>query len=431
MSTISTALECTAGRARTFSRGTPNDDGSYGGLFTGTETITANVWAADSQSVLLTVSGPPKCSWTAAATSYWQVTLADTDTASLTPGIYRFEVVSTTATSGETARLFEGTLEVTSSPGSSSAAPPDLITAYYFFKLTSESEWTIGQQESVPDMITAACDAFRSWCNNPFWQSTYTKEFVPGLDGVVRLDYVPVNQVFYVRSVPEDVLTVQNTSAQIAYAGFATTGDIQGGQTITGVSLSWTTNGTPSSTTVTLSANETLSSLATAINAVGSGWSATTNSSYNSFPVTVLQGGLTAQGCATGDPGATFWAYSETLAGAHLDHDNGQRNGMLVTGEQGARLAMRWGPGGEDMFGFSQNTQGKVLVSYNAGFAVIPRDVQQAVAHLTKYGLERLASDQTLKSEKAGEYQYELKEELDFMPKAVKEVANRYRIVNA
>ena len=83
------------------------------------------------------------------------------------------------------------------------------------------------------------------------------------------------------------------------------------------------------------------------------------------------------------------------------------------------------------MFGNSQNVQGKVLVSYNAGYATIPRDVQQAVVFLAKYGLERLASDQTVKSETAGEYSYDLKDELNFMPTAVKQVVNRYRIVNA
>jgi hypothetical protein len=248
---------------------------------------------------------------------------------------------------------------------------------------------------------------------------------------VVRLDYVPVNQVYYVRGIPQDVLTITNTSAQIAYAGFTITGDVQGGQTITGMTLTAVLNGVTTATPVVYSANETIGTLATAITAVGSGWSAVANSSYTSWPVTSLQGGLVAQGCASTDDGATLWIYSSDIS-AHLDHDNGQKTGMLVTGRQGSALALKWGPGGEILFSDNNaDVQGKVLVSYNAGYATIPRDIQQAVVHLTKYGLERLASDQTIKSEQAGEYKYDLKEELDFMPLAVKQVVNRYRIVNA
>ena len=43
MSITATALELTAGRTQTFARSTPNADGSYGGVYTGTEVITANI----------------------------------------------------------------------------------------------------------------------------------------------------------------------------------------------------------------------------------------------------------------------------------------------------------------------------------------------------------------------------------------------------
>ena len=428
---IPITLECTAGRTQTFSRSTPNADGTFGGLFAGTETITATVWPADSQAYSLQVSGSPYCIWTNAALTQWAVTLQDSATATLAPGIYRFEVTSTTSTSGETGRLFEGFLEVTSSAGSSSANPPDLITAYYAFKLLSGMTLTVAQQETVPDLITAASSAIRRFCfGRNFDIRTYVEEYDVALDGTVRLYQVPVNIVTRVQAQPSTALTVWNssTSVQFGQIYFTYTGQFDGSgtnaQTVTGVNLAWTSNGTAYSQAITFTTGMTCSGLATAISAVGSGWTATADSVLGAWPVTEIISGYVGQGVVQGQ-GAQLMVYSTDLSEARIDN---QSTGILWCGRQWPGIGPKWGP---DWLAYDQPTatNGKVKITYTAGFTTIPTPVQLACAELVKFQLYRLRTDFLLKSESAAEYSYDLNDKaIMALPPHVQQGLSQYRL---
>jgi hypothetical protein len=98
---------------------------------------------------------------------------------------------------------------------------------------------------------------------------------------------------------------------------------------------------------------------------------------------------------------------------------------MLYVGQQrgGNILANRWGPGGQELWGDTNDNPGEVKVTYQAGFSTIPADVQNATVQLVKYMLELLKQELLLKSEAAGDYRYELSlESVSAMPKPVWEM---------
>ena len=422
-------LECTAGRTQTFSRATSNADGTYGGIFNGSETITATVWPADSEAYVLRVVGSPACIWTNAALTQWAVTFNDAATASLTPGTtYRFEVTSTTSTIGQTARLFEGLLEVTSSAGMTMPIPPDLITANYCFQMLSGVTLTVAQQEQVPALISSASSLLREKCNERYFDlRTLTEDYEVTLDGYLRLRQEPVQIVTRVQGQPNLALTVTNSSAQTAQVYFSFTG-YDGGygvnaKTATGITLVQTTNGVPATPVTCLFATyPTITLLANAIMATGVGWRASVMTPYGGWASTELTGGFVGQGCAPGaipTGGALFNVLTD------LDGCKRRPNSpMLYVGTQYINSdAQRWGPGGDQFFDDNSITQGVVRVTYQAGFSVIPADVQNATAQLVKYMLELLKQELLLKSEQAGGYQYELAPEMvNAMPKPVWEM---------
>lgn len=414
-----------------------NLDGTVPTTFLNTDTLTSTIWLAQSEASVAT----PTVAWFAAASCQFTVTISATQSALLTiDTVYNLQVFATR--SGVPYCIGWLYLQVIPAAGSQAAAiPADLITGAYAAQMLMRLSLDSSQLEMIPTLITSASTAVRRWCNDrDFTQQTYTKEFPVGQGSVVRLAQMPVNQVFRVQAVPQVSLTISNTSTsvQTAQAYFAVTGDYTAGQTVTGITLNWTSNGTLTTTTVTYTANETISALATAINAVGSGWSAlvttgATSQGYGSWPVTELTGGYQGQGCLQGQ-GAQFYCYSTDLSDYHFLADDGRATGMLCCSYSGGSVnSPRWGPDWAAWSdgGFDNQLEGRVKVTYNAGFAIIPGPVQLATAELVIAGLQRLGTDFTLKSEKAKDYSYELAPMIKGMPAHVQEGLSQYRIANA
>jgi len=340
-----------------------NNDGLPAtGIYTSGSVLSAIIYEGQNQAVIATLAAP---TWftatTPTQTGYGQgqfsLAIAGTFTASLNPaGEYYIQVSQTTG--GVTSIVWMGRLKILATPGSTSSSPPDLITLDYAFAAMSELALTDGQRDFVPYLVTAASHAIRKACfNRHFDLRTLTEIYPVSLDGFVRLYQVPVNQVIRVQASPQLALTVQNNSSsvQFAQAYFASTGQFDGygtnAQTLTGMILNWITSGTLTTTTITFTAHQTIASLATAINAVGSGWSAIADSVLELWPVIELDGGYVAQGCAMNaspSTGASFNVLMD-LANCQLAPD-GQATGMLWVGRQSANTdSNRWGPGGDSM----------------------------------------------------------------------------------
>jgi hypothetical protein len=431
--TIPITLELTSGRSRTFSRATPNDDGTFGGIFGGTETITATIWPADSQVAVLTVAGAPN-TWIDAALSQWSVTFVDAQTAGLVPGVYRLEVTSSTSVSGETARLFEGLLEVTSSAGTFQAVPSDLITAAYCAKQLTGLVLSAAEIEVLPDRITAACDYVRKWCGQrDFTLLTYTEEYYPEYDGTIALKQMPVQYVSRARGYLQTALSISNPSSanQIAYVGFSYSGDVWAGtQVTTGLILTSVASGVVTVINLPWTAYPLIANLTAAINSAGFGWTCLSQT-FGAWPVTELTNGYVATGAVTADAGGVnLKVYSQDLGCSKLN----QRTGVMSVGlGAGGGFGFYGFRGGYDWAAQDSqdetNDSGRVLVTYTAGFTVIPPAIQQFTAELVKASIVRFRRDHLLKSEHAGQYSYEITDkDLGAMPIAVKEQASLYRI---
>ncbi len=308
---------------------------------------------------------------------------------------------------------------------------PDLITLDYATLALAIYPLNAAQTAFIPSAITAASSAIRRYCGDrDFTQLTYTKDFAV-IQGQVRLDQFPVNQIIRAQSQPTNALTISNGSAQTAQALFTYTGTSWLGQTATGITLNWTTNGTPSTTSVAFAPDMVLNDLMTLINAVGSGWNASLNGQFGNWAVTELVGGYIGRGATSGG-GAIFSVYSQDLTSACYFQDNGQLIGIVNVGQQWSDgIGARWGPN----FGFwsTPTSQSNLIhIIYNAGFATIPADLQEATVETVKAIMVRLLLDPYLQSEQADRYSYTTMLNLiRGLPQWVRDILSTYRIHNA
>jgi hypothetical protein len=414
------------------------------GVFLAGTTLSASVWEGQNQATIFS----PAVSWAKSTptvpvqTGYDQgqvaLSIAASQTATLDPSGEYYLLIDET-TQGVTAPVIECRLKILATPGSVVQAPPDLITYDYAEAQLTDANLTDAQRDNLPYLVSAASQAVRVFCKDRYFDlRTVSEKYDVALNGEVRLYQVPILQILRVQGQPALALTVANNSqsVQAAQAYFTFTG-VPGGyatnaQTATGMYLTWVSNGTPANATVPYTANMTVSQLATAIAATGSGWTATANSGYGNWPVTELDGGFVGQGCALsaipGD-GAQFNVLLD-LTDTYLDNPN---RGFLWVGRQTVNSnALRWGPGGDQLFGSSSGTQyqlGQVKVTYQAGHAIIPSEVQYWTAQLVKWFIEVSKQELLLMEEKAADYSYKLSEEMVHrMPKTVREGLAPYRL---
>jgi len=416
-----------------------NNDGTYAtNVYTSGSVLSASVWQGQNQASLFS----PTVAWQttnpvtgASQTGYTQgqisLTIAASSTVGLDPsGEYYLLVTQTTG--GVSSAVWEGRLKILATPGSVVNQPPDLCTYDFAEAYCSSANLTDTQRDNIPWLVSAASTAIRRRTNRNFDLRTYVKKFDVTIYGVARLDQIPVQQILRVQGPQQLALTIANnsTSVQFAQAYFAYSGQVDGYgsniQTATGITLNWVSNGVASNQTVNFTANETISALASAINAVGNGWSAVADSSaggYGSWPVTELDGGYVGQGAAlSASPGtgAQFYVLTD-LSNACLDDP--MRGFLSVGRQQGNFNAGRWGPGGDSLWNSpTSQAANQVKVTFMAGQSTIPMEIQIQCAQLCKWKLEISKQELLLKSETAADYTYMLSEEMVHnMPRPVQE----------
>ncbi len=405
-----------------------NDDGSVATQFLDSDTLTGTVWLPPSS--VAVISFTP--TWFNSALCQVTVNLTNVQTATLSAdALYNLQVFATR--SGTTYCTHWVYLFIDPSAGAQVyAGPPDLITLEYASVALSIFPMNPAQLNYLPQAISAASAAIRRYTGDrDFTRTTYVKDFAV-IQGQVRLDQFPVNQIIRAQSQPTNAITISNGSAQTAQALFTYTGTSWLGQTVTGITLNWTTNGTPGTASVAFTSNETISSLATAINAVGSGWSASVGG-FGNWAVTELVGGYIAKGAAsTGGGGAIFQVFNQDLTSACYFQDNGQLIGIVnVGGQYSDGIGPKWGSTWTSWTA-PVNTSNVIRISYNAGFSAIPDDLQEATVEVVKAILVRLLLDPYLQSETANRYSYTTMLNLiRGLPQWVRDVLSTYRIHNA
>lgn len=225
----------------------------------------------------------------------------------------------------------------------------DLITlARAKYNLNNRAT-TSNEDTTLAALITAVSRAVRRYCGREF-DSQQLDELYAGSGGArLLLRQFPILSVARVAAGPTTVLEITNTASANQRATVAVTS--------TGLTLVRVASGTTTTnTSVTWAGNSTLGAVATAVNALGNGWSATVASAYSIWPsadLRAVQGALNARGVAAG-----LVLHVDELADYGVDAERG-----WLTRPGG------W-PEGVDRY----------RVIYTAGYATVPEDVQEACA---------------------------------------------------
>lgn len=274
----------------------------------------------------------------------------------------------------------------------------DLITAAQASALL---ELTDLQAARLPTLVTAASEVVRRWCGRDFTRATYDERYRVGQDRVIVLRQRPVNGVSRVAAGRALALTIANgsTSVQRATVQASTTGDVDAGLVVTGITLRSVASGVTTATALLFADYPTITALAAAVNSIGSGWVATVDSTLALWPSADLVGSEVAQPATGG--GAVLELHAQDLEGCTIDRKAGI---LRLPDSAGSELdQVIWGDT-EDVPGDRDD----VRVVYDAGYDTIPGPVQQACVEVVQTLLSRLEIDPNLSSETDGTYSYVL-----------------------
>lgn len=294
----------------------------------------------------------------------------------------------------------------------------DLITLEYATAALAALDLPAELIAHLPSAISSASQAIERFCRRSFARADRDEVLAVGWDGVVRLSHYPVNSVARVASGRAPALVVRNLSAanQRATVAFAypALADLETGLVATGLLLARVASAVTSTATIAFASTPTIGAMASAINALGDGWSASATAGLEEWPSADLVGG---EGAISAKAGAALDLFAEDLEGYDLDREAG----LLDVGFRGSRREDRFFGGSDlDVPGL-----GEVRVPYNAGYQAIPADLQDACAEAVKAALTGLALDQGISAEAAGQYSYSY----DFRDKGVRLPANVLRAI--
>lgn len=331
-------------------------------------------------------------------------TLTGAQTATLAPGGY---VVSLGLASGG-GELARGTATVYPSPGEnplfdSLAAPARFLQMYPPARLDADM---LG---SIPLALRTATALIRRLCYRSFTKSDHTEYLFPSLEGQCRLKEFPVNTIYRLSRQLTRALSISadplvNQIAYVNYIAEDANYSLPSNQKFVGINLNSVSNGVASTHPILFADTPMLSDLAAAVNAF-SGWKASADYGFTSWPVSEIYCDGTSQGAV--NDGVSLQVFAKDVSTSRVD----RRTGMLWSGysRYGDGFGPRWGP---DWMAWDDNgldgDVSVVRVSYNAGFSSIPDPVQQATVELAKLIMNRMQIDYTLKKESIGDYSYEM-----------------------
>lgn len=225
--------------------------------------------------------------------------------------------------------------------------------------------------------IVSACSAVvENYCRRTFAQATYD-ELLHGT-GTTYLDVSnpPITKVISVRTGQLPAIQIQcndpTNQTQLA------TVDV----TSSAVVLTRTYNAVTTTTTFSFASYPTFATLGTAVNALGSGWTATVNTQFALWmtsDMTESQGSFSARNMTV--PLMVYWW---SLPFFKVDQEQGE----IYSGS-----------------GFVQGYQA-YRVTYIGGYDPIPDDIQQAVAELTQLVYVARKQNPSMQSETLGAYSY-------------------------
>jgi hypothetical protein len=277
--------------------------------------------------------------------------------------------------------------------------PNDLITVTRACNNAKLAALNISNPVYLTELITSSSSMIHGNCARLFNSQSYS-EYYDALNfpfDFIQLRQYPVTQVQRLATNPQQVISITNNdTTNNQFAEVVTT---LSGFNTSSVTISWLASGVSNSQTFSAASYVTLQSLATAISAVGGGWTSTVYSGYGNYATATLrpyQGNMSA----LGGGGAWLEMYLDTPTfggnGTFLGY---QQTGVLTSGPQWRLDPVKgvcWGcfPGGQ---------QG-IRVDYTAGFATIPQDLQQACMRLCVLQYERDLLNSTVQTGRVGPF---------------------------
>ncbi len=296
---------------------------------------------------------------------------------------------------------------------------------------------TAAQVAILPQLITDASQLICREARRYFTLTSYDEVLSPwqgqtdkSQSDFLSLRCLPVQSVtgFMGNWTPALSVWNANTAAQAATVQYAFTGDVEITTTITGLTLTLSLNGTSTTSTITWGATPyTVANLATAINALGNGWNATAFPAMAGWAASALWGTLGPKDASV-PPGASLGLFTTTIPN-RVDIQGGLVYLPCDAPQTSSPGAWWQWPASADVALGQWSYGGQYRVTYTAGWPTIPAPITTACCELVKYTLDRMATDGSLKSEKAREYQYEVRTAWSALPDWVRQAVYKYLVV--
>jgi hypothetical protein len=255
----------------------------------------------------------------------------------------------------------------------------------------------------LPTLASAASRAIRRYCNRHFnrqqWDEIYS---VPPPANNLILRQFPVVSVERVATGPTTAIQIGNVDSTTHYRAtvqVTATGEAETGLTPTALSLTRYAAGVGTTETVQITGSA-ISTVVTAINALGNGWEAEAGSGMDGWAATDLR---PVQGVF---PALAPASAELAIHASDLSFSLDERAGVIYLGRPDTTGfdSPRFGPFWSSQINDVQSYGGALglRVVYTAGETTVPADVQQACAETVWAAVARSRMDPTLKSESDG-----------------------------
>jgi len=278
---------------------------------------------------------------------------------------------------------------------------PDLITIPRAAQNPTLASLSATNPAYLASLVTAASDSIRRECGREFILAAFTEYHSGGIyiREPLRLRQYPVAEITWVAASPRAALLIQNVdSVTNQRATFETTS--------VALRLVRVASAVLSTTDLLNATYPTVAQLATAVNGLANGWSATVRNDFANWPSAdfkALQGAVSAL-----NGGRDLEMYSEIVqpftawpgGGGDGDWDDG------FQGTTGWRLDEETG----EMFGRFPRGQLNIRIDYRAGYGTVPQAVQEACVQLTQDLYQAALVNNTLQKSTLGASSVTLKD---------------------
>lgn len=248
------------------------------------------------------------------------------------------------------------------------------LDAYALTTLAKAKEYlrADGSDDSlITNLINSASARIETYCQRQFLSRDYSEWYDGTGDQELFVENIPVTAVTRLSRDRISSLAISNSNG--TWASIRSNG--------TNLYCRLVSGATDTTNTLAYGTYTTITTLAAAVNALGSGWSAN-DLGYGTYPTSDIID-CPALNCGDGQ-----YAYLENPEDAENDWRWDEDSGRLYL------------PGG-----FSQGRQ-NILVEYTGGYSTVPYDVEECCHAILAYMYHGTQRDPALQSEKLGDYSW-------------------------